>query len=381
MLKYALMLIGSCLVSGALHSQVRYDVRGRFDGGEGKRIYMQVLVGSLDGMDLDSTVVAADGTFVLEGEVAEPVCAMVSSELDGFLAIFLDGKPVEVKIGMEKAKRTGKDSTVYAVVNPTLNQLASAEVSDFGATYFFRSFSRGMMELVAERSESEHERDSLMREMARLEAENERDVEAFFERYSDTDAAPFFIDYNLLKYYSLEEVCGFYDRLSERVKGTKKGRELGERLEVMKRFAPGNMAPDFALPTVAGDTLQLSDLRGHVVILDFWASWCAPCMGEMPVMKEIYAAYHERGLEIVGVSLDDKRDRWVGAIEREGLAWRQVSSLRGRGGCPVAKLYQVVGIPKLYIIDEEGRIVANDLRGEALKEKVEEMFKVEMYNE
>ena len=378
MLKYALMLIGSCLVSGALHSQVRYEVRGTYPGGEGKRVYMQRLVGSLDGVDLDSTVVAKDGTFVLEGEVAEPSCAMISSELDGFLAIFLDGEPVEVKIGMEKTKRTGKDSTVYAVVNPTLNQLASTEVSNFGATYFFRSFSKGIMELTRERSESKHEQDSLAQEIARLDAENERDIEEFFERYSDTDVAPFFIEYNLLKYYSLEKVCGFYDRLSERVKGTKKGWELGERLEVMKRFAPGNPAPDFALPTVVGDTLRLSDLRGHVVILDFWASWCAPCMGEMPVMKEIYAAYHERGLEIVGVSLDDKRERWVGAIEREGLAWRQVSSLRGRGGCPVAKLYQVIGIPKLYIIDEEGCIVANDLRGEALKEKVEEMFEGKM---
>ena len=378
MLKYTLMLIGSCLVSGALHSQVRYDVRGMYDGGEGKKIYMQVLVGSMDGWTVDSAVVGADGRFVLEGEVTEPMCAMVSSEMDGFQSIFLDGSPLELTIGVVKASKSGEDSTVYMLKEPSLNQLASAEVSDFGAVYFFRNFSKGFMELGKERAKTESERDSLQVEIDRLDAENERDIEEFFERYSDTDAAPFYIDYNLLKYYSLEEVCGFYDRLSERAKGTKKGRELGERLEVMKRFAPGNPAPDFALPTVAGDTLRLSDLRGHVVILDFWASWCAPCMGEMPVMKEIYAAYHDRGLEIVGVSLDDKRDRWVGAIEREGLAWRQVSSLRGRGGCPVAKLYQVIGIPKLYIIDEEGRIVANDLRGEALKEKVEEMFEGKM---
>ena len=76
----------------------------------------------------------------------------------------------------------------------------------------------------------------------------------------------------------------------------------------------------------------------------------------------------------VGISLDDRRDRWVGAIEKEGLTWRQVSSLKGRGDCPVARLYQVIGIPKLYIIDGEGKIVANDLRGEALKEKIDELF-------
>ena len=91
-------------------------------------------------------------------------------------------------------------------------------------------------------------------------------------------------------------------------------------------------------------------------------------------MKEIYEKYHAKGLEIIGISLDDKRDRWVNAIEKEGLEWKQVSSLKGRGGCPVAQLYQVIGIPKLYVIDEDGKIVANDLRGEALKEKMDELF-------
>ena len=360
-------------MTGALHAQVRYDIKGVCVDGAGKRVYMQLLVGSLDGVDLDSTVVAADGTFSLQGEVDEPSCAMISYELDGFVAIFLDGKPLRLTIEMAKA-RNGKDSTVYMIEEPTLNQLASRDVSLFGAEYFIRNFSIGIMKLSMERTQDSHERDSLTKEIARLNEENRQQLEDFFRRYSDTDAAPFFIDYNLLKYYSLEEVCGYYDRLSERVKGTKKGRELGERLEVMKRFAPGNAAPDFALPTMAGDTLRLSDLRGHVVILDFWASWCAPCMGEMPVMKEIYEKYHDRGLEIVGISLDDKRDRWVNAIEKEGLAWRQVSSLEGRDGCPVARLYQVIGIPKLYIIDGEGKIVANDLRGEALKEKIDELF-------
>ena len=374
MLRYALMLIGSCLACGALHSQVRYDIRGTYADGAGKKIYMQVLVGNMDGRTMDSTVVGTDGSFTLRGEVDEPVCAMVSCEMDGFQSVFLDGSPLELTIGMVKSVKTGKDSTVYELKNPTPNQLASVEVSSFGAVYFFRNFSAGFMKLGMERAKTEHERDSLQREMDRVEAENAKDIENFFRLYSDTDAAPFFIDYNLLKYYSLEEVCAYYDRLSERVRATKKGRELGERLEVMKRFAPGNAAPDFELPTPEGETLALSDLRGHVVILDFWASWCAPCLGEMPVMKEIYAKYHDRGLEIVGISLDDKRDRWVGAIEKEGLTWRQVSSLKGRGDCPVARLYQVIGIPKLYIIDGEGKIVANDLRGEALKEKIDELF-------
>ena len=159
MLKYTLMLIGSCLVSGALHSQVRYDVRGMYDGGEGKKIYMQVLVGSMDGWTVDSAVVGADGRFVLEGEVTEPMCAMVSSEMDGFQSIFLDGSPLELTIGVVKASKSGEDSTVYMLKEPSLNQLASAEVSDFGAVYFFRNFSKGFMELGKERAKTESERE------------------------------------------------------------------------------------------------------------------------------------------------------------------------------------------------------------------------------
>ena len=368
-----LMFLFGLFASVAIHAQVRYDVQGNCPDGIGRHVYLQLLVGSLDGQDLDSTVVAEDGSFIFQGEVAAPSCAMVSCDMEGFKAIFFDGEPVRLSIEIAKS-RNGKDSMVSRVKNPTLNQLASNEVSRFGADYFVRSFSMGMNELRMENAETEKQRDSLMRVNKKLEIENRQQLEDFFSHYADSDVAPFFIDYNMLKYYSLEEVCRYYDRLSERVKQTKKGRELGKQLEVMRQFAPGNPAPDFELPTPEGDTLALHDFLGRVVILDFWASWCAPCLGEMPVMREIYEKYHDKGLEIVGISLDDKRERWVRAIEKEGLVWDQVSSLKGRDDCPVARLYQVIGIPKLYIIDENGKIVANDLRGEALKEKIDELF-------
>ena len=110
------------------------------------------------------------------------------------------------------------------------------------------------------------------------------------------------------------------------------------------------------------------------MLLDFWASWCGPCMDEMSNVKALYEKYHDRGLEIVGISMDNNKAKWERAIERAGLVWHHVSSLKGMNRCPVAKLYQVVAIPKLYIVDKDGKIIAKDLRGEDLREKMDELF-------
>jgi thioredoxin family protein len=119
--------------------------------------------------------------------------------------------------------------------------------------------------------------------------------------------------------------------------------------------------------------LSLYDLRGRVVLLDFWASWCGPCMAEMPNVKEIYKKYHDQGLEILGVSLDSKKEPWVNAIEKNELNWHHVSTLN-KFDCPIAQRFRVTGIPRMYIIDKDGKIIAQDLRGEALSKKMDELF-------
>ena len=329
--------------------------------------------GNVEGEFLDSVVVTADGTFALRGKVNKKKCAMLMNAKNGFRMIFLDGKPLRLTIN-ESEYSYKNPSGPYVLENETRDQAAAQAMIQFWSDDYIRNFSLGGLGLSLKRADTRQKRDSIAREIERVTKEQQDQMEAFLKSYSDSDVAPFFIEVNMLRMMSLEQISAFYDRFTDRVKQTEKGKEMGERIAQLKRLAPGSPAPEFELTTPDGKKLALKDLRGHIVLIDFWASWCGPCMDEMPNVKAIYEKYHDRGLEIVGVSMDNNKANWERAIERAGLVWHHVSSLKGMNRCPVAKLYQVVAIPKLYIIGKDGKIIAKDLRGEELREKIDELF-------
>lgn len=140
-----------------------------------------------------------------------------------------------------------------------------------------------------------------------------------------------------------------------------------------KKTAIGSFAPEIALPDTNGNIIKLSSLRGKVVIVDFWASWCGPCRKEGPNMVKIYQTYHDKGLEIYGVSLDQSRANWIGAINSDGFNWIHVSDLK-RWQCQAGLDYGIRSIPATVLIGRDGRIIAKDLRGEELAAKVKEVL-------
>lgn len=139
-------------------------------------------------------------------------------------------------------------------------------------------------------------------------------------------------------------------------------------------LAPGKQAPDFEQADVNGKPMKLSDLRGQVVLLDFWASWCGPCRRENPNVVALYEKYKDEGFTVMSVSLDKSKPRWLQAIEQDRLVWpNHVSDLKGWGNEAAAK-YGVRGIPFTVLIDRDGNIIQTRLRGAALEAELAKLF-------
>ena len=146
------------------------------------------------------------------------------------------------------------------------------------------------------------------------------------------------------------------------------------QMQASKSFIIGAEAPDFTQKTPEGEDLSLSDLKGKVVLIDFWASWCGPCRKENPHVVKLYEKYKDQGFEILGVSLDKDKKRWVQAIEKDGLEWKHVSDLKGWKNA-VAQTYSVRSIPHTVLLDADGNIIARNLRSKALGHELEKIFK------
>lgn len=219
------------------------------------------------------------------------------------------------------------------------------------------------------------EQEEFYRRSRHIEASWLRIQESMVRKYSDQVFAPFLVMFEMVadaKLETLKELrAGFAPELAEHPYT----KALDEFIATQS-FGVGSVAYDFTLPTKDGEQVSLKDFRGKYVFLDFWASWCAPCIQEMPNVRELNKTYAGDNFVIIGISMDKEKDKdkWLAAIKEHDMKWIQCCDFQEFNGIVPTK-YNVHAIPRTVLIDPEGKVIGVNLRGEKLVEEVGKLIK------
>ena len=338
-------------------------IKGTVQGLKEGRLYMLARVGE----KRTDTLGVCDfkkGKFTLKAQMAEPMVTqlVVEGYSGGFTLI--------AEPGVTYKARLSNDSDFY-IKGGMLNDSYTAHMASSDS---LRAIVTGLQERYNTlRKEKKFRSASQVNDTLRLEQEK---LVALTTGFLKQNNGNIILAYTMLSNIEMRDM-GFretkeiYASMSEGAKSTQCGAIIKERIDRMEKTVGGAVAPDFTLPDLNGNPIKMSSVKGKIKIIDFWASWCGPCRMNNPALKKIYEEFHDKGLEIIGVSLDEKKANWQKAIEKDGLDWINVSSLKG-WDCEVVRLYNVTGVPSLFILNEYNRIIATGLRDEQLRTFLEE---------
>jgi len=166
------------------------------------------------------------------------------------------------------------------------------------------------------------------------------------------------------------------DALNQRIKtdfpdtvAAKSIRKQEAAKAIQTKLVIGAKFPDFAEKDVAGKPLSIASYKGKVVLVDFWATWCPPCVRELPNVLKTYENHHQAGFEIIGISLDQTEEKLTDFVKQKNMAWQQFFDGKGWGN-KLAEKYGIMSIPMTFLLDGEGKIIGKDLRGEDLEDAV-----------
>ncbi|HWB63152.1 MAG TPA: AhpC/TSA family protein [Chitinophagales bacterium] len=198
-------------------------------------------------------------------------------------------------------------------------------------------------------------------------------TEGFVTAHPNNYISAYLASYRFADEQKISKGIALLQKLSPAIRQSKYAVQLKARYKTLMALATNVTAPGFALPDSTGKTISLGAYKGKYVLVDFWASWCYPCRRENPGIVAVYKKYHNKGFEILGVSMDENRERWLAAIYKDNLNWNQVCDFKGWDG-PVPQLFAVNGIPANFLIGPDGKIIAKDLLGAGLEYKLQTLF-------
>jgi len=209
--------------------------------------------------------------------------------------------------------------------------------------------------------------------MDALDGEKQEQVRAYLKENGSSPVSAYLGYYYLSFEGGHEELDAIIASLDPELAASPYVKIMAERSAKLKKVAIGQPAINFALESPDGKQISLADFKGKYLLIDFWASWCGPCRAENPNVVAMYEEMKDKDFDILGVSFDTKREKWLEAIEADKLTWSHVSDLKGWSS-EAGQLYAVNAIPHTVLLDKEGTIIAKDLSVEELKEKLGELL-------
>lgn len=265
--------------------------------------------------------------------------------------------------------------------NPMKIDYEGSEVNDIYETFLdsANSYSMQNSKLYGEYQQANKSGDKEAEEQVRTKLEKVFEAEQAFSKdfamkNMDNLAGLHVVRRKLVYNMSYDDLKAALDKVPAANKDNEYYTYLTDHLAKLEKTKIGNVAPDFTMKDTAGNDVSLSDFKGNYTLVDFWASWCVPCRRANPHVVEIYKDFHPKGFEILGVSFDQTRDKWLQAIKDDKLQWTQVSDLKYWDNA-AGKLYGINSIPHTVLVDPDGKIVMNNFTHEELRTKLEELYK------
>jgi peroxiredoxin len=351
-----ILTIAVILLSCGGNNKNQFTINGNVKGIDSGMIYLQKNEAG-NWTKLDSTNIK-EGKFSFKGNVATPeMWYLTFKGTQLVLPFFVENSTIDLTVdtdSIDASVVTG--SATYDLYKKYLGQtdLLNKKMDDLYSEYQKAreiNDTATMNKMDLQSTELDKEKKKLIVDFAK---ENNKSV-----------VAPYLILKNSWQFElpELEEISVTFDTS---LKASSYYQAVMTRIDVLKKVAIGQPAVDFTMNDSLGNPVTLSSFKGKYLLVDFWASWCGPCRGENPNVVKAYQGYNSKGFDVLGVSFDKNRDKWIQATKDDNLTWTHVSDLQYWGNA-AGKLYGVNSIPANVLLDKDQMIIAKNLRGEELQ--------------